>query len=184
MKLQEWITQQTVGDEMLWKGSFGRQMMFLRDELQGLIGVGLDYPENGEIAKVISTHRSKSIVLPVVQYERPELGLRFTVRNNFYNWKLSVEAPRPVIADFEGLFHTTPPLEPDYTGNPLHAVYFEGFPEDFIFDYYWINRQKWSAEISGDKCLWTTVFLTMKALGHIQPFKWSVRPLSGPFAKK
>jgi len=181
--LQEWISQQTVDDDMLWKGSFGHQMSFIRDELQGLIGVGLEYDDQVKLGKVISTHRSKSIVLPVVQFHRRDLGLRFTLRNNFFDWKLSVEAPRPITTDFEGLFHTTPPLDPDYTGNELSSVYFEGFPKEFIFGYYWEDCQRWSASIRGDKCLWTTVFLIMRSLEFIKPFRWSVMSKSSIFAK-
>ena len=74
--LQEWIRDQIVGDEMLWKGSFGSQVGFVRDVLQSLVAAGLHYPECREIAFVISTHRSKSIDLPVYELARPDLGLR------------------------------------------------------------------------------------------------------------
>ncbi len=175
--IQEWIRSQNVRDEMIWKGPFGTQCAFLRDRLASLIVSGLHYTEVEKIAKVISTHTSKSIVLPVVEYSREDLGLKIVVRENFHNWKLSVESERPILADFGGLFHTTPPVEPDYTGDPLHEVYFEGFPKDRIHPYYTQgDRRCWSAEIwGGDEVLWTAVFLVMRSIGGIPVSVWGRR---------
>ncbi|MGH6876113.1 MAG: hypothetical protein ACREHV_01910, partial [Rhizomicrobium sp.] len=135
-KLQKWISAAVVGDEMLWKGGFDHQVGFVRDVIVGLVGAGLHYEDIEPIADVVSTHTSKSICLPVYDLKREDLGLRFIMRNNFYNWKLSVISKKPIICDFTGLFHTTPPVEPDYTGNPLADVYFEGFPKSLVFGYY------------------------------------------------
>ncbi len=172
-KLQKWISEQVVGDEMLWKGAFGRQMAFIRDHLVGLIGVGLIYEERQEIADVIATHRSKSILLPVVEVTRADLGLRMTMRQNFYNWKLSVLSETPIEADFTGLCHTTPPIDKAYTGDPLTSCYFEGFPEDRIYGYYALDHQCFSLEIWGYEPMWTAVFLIMRALGAIKPETWN-----------
>jgi len=170
--LQAWISAQLVPDEMLWKGSWGRQVQYVRDTLVSLVAAGLYYEDRQDIAWVISTHRSKSIILPVYQLERPDLGLTLILRDNFYNWKLSVISREPITADFSGLFHTTPPIDPKYTGDSLHPVYFEGFPEDLIFGYYEANKQKFSAEIWSNEYLYTTLFLLMRQLGAIKPAVW------------
>ena len=178
MNLQDWINRQTVDDEMLWKGAFGSQMVFIRDTLAMLVRRGLSYEQFNDVqVTVISEHRSKSIVLPVVSLERKDIGLRLILRNNFYNWKLSVISDKPIIANFDGLFHTTPPVEPDYTGNPMNPVYFEGFPKNLVFGYYEDSelRDRWSAEIHGDYAVWTTVFEIMKSLGTVKPFVWATR---------
>jgi hypothetical protein len=175
-KLQAWISQQAVGDEMLWKSAWGHQVSFVRDDLVGLVGAGLDYDDTHAIPNVISTHVSKSILLPVYELSRPDLGLRLILRNNFHDWKLSVISEKPIDADFSGLFYTTPPVDPDYTGDSLHAVYFEGFPRNLVFGYYDAeksDRCKWSAEIYGDQSLWTTLFLIMRSLGAIKLRVWS-----------
>lgn len=171
-KLQSWINAHLVDDEMRWKGAFGHQMSFIRDRLVPLMGEGLIWQEQEAIVDVISTHRSKSIILPVVEVTRQDLGLRFTMRDNFHNWKLSVRSEKPIEADFAGLFHTTPPLDKKYTGDALASVYFEGFPEDRIYRYYEENKREFSAEIDGDNALWTTVYLIMRAIGAVQPLKW------------
>jgi hypothetical protein len=157
---------------MLWKGGWGRQIMFVRDDLCGLVSWGRRGPRIR--AHVISTHTSKSIALPVYRLARPDLGLELYLRDNFYNWKLSVVSTQPIVADFSGLFHTTPPIDPKYTGDPLHSVYFEGFPKELVFGYYEpSDKRRWSAEIHGDQALWATLFLLMRSVGAVQPSRWN-----------
>lgn len=176
VRLQEWANGNPPREEMSWKDGFWDQVVFVRDRLAPLIGVGLGYDEQKQIVTVISTHISKSIRLPVYQLERPDRDLQIILRNNFYNWKMSVLSETPIETDFSGLFHTTPPIEPEYTGDPLHPVYFEGFPNDFIFSYYAdSDRRRWSAEIHSDEILYTTIYMIMRSLGHIKPLKWHTR---------
>lgn len=175
--LQAWISEHVAADEKLWKSAWGQQAEFLRDELQHLVGAGLSYPKykEAEIARVISTHRSKSIDLPVVEFARLDLGIRFIVRNNFYNWKLTVLSEKPIEADFGALFYTEPPPEPDYTGDKLHAVYFEGFPGDLVRGYYSQNKSEWSAEIHGDYAMWMVIHLCMRAIGALRTAKYHTK---------
>lgn len=171
--LHQWIKENQPNDEMLWKNAAGRQMTFVRDNLNPLLQNKLKRAERKDI-QVISEHRSKSIILPVYVLEREDL--KIILRYNFYNWKMSVICGKKIDANFDGLFHTTPPIEPDYTGNELASVYFEGFPEDLCFDYYESTDKKvWSAEISNDQMLWTTVYLILKALGYIESMKWRTK---------
>ena len=174
--LQEWISEQVVGDEMLWKGAFGGQMEDLRG-IERMMGAGLDYEDyKDKVAFVISTHRSKSITLPVVLFDRSDIGLVVVVRENFYNWKLSVMSEKPIDDDlFPYLFFTTPPVEPDYTGNPLASCYFEGFPREYIFGYHSENQKAWSAEFGGLSTIKHVLFLCLKAIGHVKPLAWKTR---------
>ena len=177
--LNEWIKQQTVGDEMLWKGAFGGQMSNLRS-LHYSIAFGMDYDDyKDSVAWVVSTHRSKSITLPVVSYERPDLGLQFVVRDNFYNWKLSVISEKPIDDPlFPWLFFTVPPTEPEYTGNPLATCYFEGFPKELIFGYQSQDHRRWSAEISSLAWLQVTLLLCMKAAGAMPMPVWRTKAIA------
>jgi len=173
--LQEWISEQLVRDEMLWKGAYASQMMFLRDRVQFLIGAGLPFGESANLARVISTHRSKSIDLPVVRLDRPDLGISFVMRDNFYDWKLTVLSTRPIDADLAGLFFTEPPSEPEYTGDELHSVYFEGFPPELIRGYWTQNKCQWSASIGGDHAFWATLFLCMRSIGALPDRRYHTR---------
>ena len=89
--------------------------------------------------------------------------------------KISVESAKRIDADFDGLFKTAPPPEPDYTGSVISPVYFEGFPEHRIFGYYDLDHSRWSASIGGDHALWTVIFTIMKALGAISPLRYHTR---------
>jgi hypothetical protein len=172
-KLQAWVTKHSVRDEMLWKGAWGEQIRFVRDHLLYLVGSGLHFVDLAAIPDVISTHTSKSILLPVYELSRDDIGLRLILRHNFHDWKLSVISERPIVVDFSGLFHTTPPVAPDYTGNELADVYFEGFPKDLVFGYYESSdKKRWSACIGGQHAVYTTVFLILRSLGVIEPCAW------------
>ena len=170
--LYTWWTENVVPDEMLWKKASSQQMHFV-DDLNGLIQNRLKVSERTQV-QVISEHTSKSILLPVYLLERGDL--KIILRENFYNWKMSVICNRKIDANFDGLFHTTPPIEPDYTTNELANVYFEGFPKDLIFDYYEESDKKvWSAKLHNDQILWTTIYLILKAVGYVVPTEWTTK---------
>lgn len=188
--LQKWMSEQTIDDDMLWKGAWGKQAIWVRDSLKYLVARGMTQEEYNLkgfelrtepcMVNVISTHTSKSIVLPVYEFERLDsltrsdgIDLKLVLRNNFYDWKLSVLSSRPIDADFSGLFHTSPPIAPEYTGNELSPVYFEGFPPELVFGYYeTTDKRRWSAAIGSNESLYTTIFLIMRALGQIEPHAW------------
>lgn len=174
--LQEWFRENSEQNpDLVYLGSFKHQVLFVRDQLYRVVSAGVDFTTFDEMGVlfVISYHRSKSVRLPVFSIERPDIGLQLVLRNNFYNWKLSVISETPIEADFSGLFYTTSPVEPSYTGNHLLPVYFEGFPRNLIFGYYAeSDKKRWSAEVSGDHDLWMTLFLIMRSLGHIKAFRW------------
>lgn len=161
-----------------------RQIMYVRDELSQLVWAGVSYDDlpieggpRGDCkvtAYVIGEHRSKSVRLPVYLIERPDLSLRFVLRGNFQDWKLSVASKRPITSElFPYLFHTTtPPIDPDY--NELSSSYLEGFPQDLIFGYHEADPCRWSAAL-GTRELWTTIFLCMLGAGAIQPIRWHTR---------
>ena len=168
--LQDWFMSNRASEEMIYKKASENQIMFVRDNLSCLV------TGKSNNVFVISTHTSKSIKLPVYSLERE--GLQIILRNNFYNWKMSVISKQFIELDFSGLFHTSPPIDPDYTGDSLASCYFEGFPEKLIFGYYDLsNHKKWSAEISSNYELWTVLFVVLHKTGGIKALKWSIRPV-------
>ena len=174
--LQKWINCNNVPDEMLWKKRYENQFIFVRDKLNGLMQNNLEREDITPV-KVISTHISKSITLPVYYLQRKDLHI--ILRENFYNWKMSVINPNFILADFQGLFHTSPPIEPDYTGDKLSSVYFEGFPEELVFRYYEEQTEyyktKFSAEICSDYILYIAIYLILKSQGYIKPMIWHTK---------
>ncbi len=157
--LQHWINANTPKEEMFWEAPARAQMLFVRDRLAPLVLSGMSYEEGKDVAQVIGTHTSKSITLPVYELERPDKKLRVILRDNFYDWKLSVIAHVPVKESFRGLFDES-------GGSYLSPVYFEGFDEALIFPAYAkSNGQQFSASIGTEHALWATAFLIVRALG-------------------
>ena len=172
VELQKWFNENRVDDKMLWKKASENQIMFVRDKLAWLVMSEKD-------VYVISEHTSKSILLPVYSLTYKEKGLNIILRDNFYNWKMSVNCSTPIELDFKGLFHTTSPIDTDYTGNPLNPIYFEGFKEEWVYGYYDESDKKtWSAEIYNKYRLWTVLFLILRCVGKVKPFVWGTRDKS------
>jgi hypothetical protein len=174
--LQTWFMANKPNADLLWKDGLTEQVIFVRDPLAGLFAAGREYKDWREnTAFVISTHRSKSVVLPVYLLKRP--GLQLILRYNFHNWKMSVISEKPIQC-FENtaLFYTTPPIDPEYTGDHLADVYFEGFPKDLIFGYYSpSDKKQFSAELDGNHQVWTVVYQMVLELGFVKPPRWSTR---------
>lgn len=141
-----WLDKNKIPKNMIWKKPAEIQFHFVTEVLARLIAPTYeDWID--KTAFIVNEHRSKSIDLPVYLLKRNEIS--FFLRDNFFNWKLSVISKSPIEVDFTGLFRTTPPIDPNYTGNPLSSVYFEEFIDDWIFGYYEkSDKMKWSAEIS------------------------------------
>ena len=83
--LLHWMRKQEIDDKMLYKNAAIKQECFIRDQ----ICMRLLHTHSF----VISTHRSKSIVLPVYAFTM-ENGIKVICRENFYGWKLSVKLPK------------------------------------------------------------------------------------------
>lgn len=167
--LQLWFNTQreSTPDEMFYKEASASQIIFVRDEIRSLFLQNIPYNERPN-AMVVGWHRSKSVTLPVYRLENPKLGVRIYLRDNFYNWKLSVDSIRPVRADFTGLFKMNPPEDKSYSGDSLAPCYFEGFKNSIIFGYYGpSDGRRWSAEIHGRHALWATLFLMLRSFGAV-----------------
>jgi len=165
------------------------QIKFIRDELSALVWAGvpftgdpwcaLDLCDRGITPHVIGEipkSSSLSVRLPICLFERADLGIQLVMRWYGGGWLLSVMSEHPVESDLlPCLFHTTPPIEPEYTGNELAPVCFEGFPRDRIFGYHCENPRRWSACLPSQQVLWTVIFLCMRSVGAILPQAWATR---------
>jgi len=146
MLFSDWVKENDINDEMLWKNSALDQFNFIR-KLQQLF--------DSETVEVISTHMSKSINLPVYKLSRHDLGLNIYLRHNFYDWKISVKSEKELSIDFIDLFNIDRPVE---------NLFFEGFPKELIFNNYSKNKKSFSAEIYDEYKVYMVVYLVLRNL--------------------
>jgi hypothetical protein len=94
-------------------------------------------------------------VLPVYQIHRdPEVTV--TMRDNFYNWKISVDAHLPVKDIFYTLINREEVIRP---------VYCEGFKEEWVYGSFKQNARHFTVEMHSDYGVWAFLFLLSTALG-------------------
>jgi len=112
----------------------------------------------------ISTHRSKSIVLPVYGFVLKN-GIVGIARNNFYNWKLSLIFPQQIPANY-----LPPEFITDGWKQDIHSCYCEGFHDNWVFPAYdpdQYGRLRITIELSSDYDLYTLLYLLMKVFPNI-----------------
>jgi hypothetical protein len=134
---------------MLWKQGYWDQITFVRDKINQLFYTTYEKFKNNPVI-VINTHMSKSIVLPVYEINLEHYGLKMIIRNNFYNWKISVISNKHIETDFMNLF------QEDEIINP---IYCEGFKEEQVFGSYKDNNRQFTIEIRDEYQLYTFMYL-------------------------
>lgn len=156
--LHNWfMANRLAGTNLIYAKSAEDQIMFVRDTLSSLFlreDIKSNFTDkfNSEdwykirlnTVKVIGTHRSKSCKLPVYEISFVP-GNIITMRNNFYDWKVSVDSEKEINIEYAGLFN------PDAS---MSSVCFEGFPEDRCFGPYSNNKKQFSVEIFSEYALW------------------------------
>lgn len=134
--LLTWCRVNNPGDEMIYKEVFWKQILFVRDTIPNLIYNSYEEYQNNPVL-VVNTHRSKSICLPVCQINLEHI--KIIVRNNFYDWKISVDSNKDIKTDFLGLF--------DYK-EKVNSIYCEGFKEEQVFDCYENNKKQFTLQLN------------------------------------
>lgn len=150
-----WIRVNEPDENLIYAKGCGRQVVFVRDEINELLRSSYEEWKENE-PMVISTHRSKSVKLPVFQFTLEKYGVEIILRDNFYDWKVSINSEKPLELDFMGLFDPTKVI-PD--------VYCEGFPKDKVYGCYAQNHSQFTCEIESNYDLYTFFFLLKNYLG-------------------
>ena len=128
--------QQNDSDMLYWS-----QIMFVRDKLiTAVCGDVLD----ANAVSVVSSHVSKGVLLPVFHIDTG-YGHQFWLRNNYYDWKVSVRLPSPVVAEVASLITDA---------GTISAVNCEGFEPGWVFGQYRLGEQEFTVEITDDYRLW------------------------------
>lgn len=135
-----WVRGNPVSDTMIYRDGFSQQVYFFRDVvLRHLFDSG----------KVVSSHYSKSIKLPVVFFEIP--GLQVIMRDNFHGTMISVNAG--IDLDIPDGFFKKEEGIPTWT---------EGFDRSWIFPSFNDSRSTFSFEIGSEYMLFTLLYLIVQ----------------------
>lgn len=152
--LQGWFEAQGFYEDkkdFFFYNAASKQIIFVRDRLiQPLYGTYAERDSNPPV--VISTHHSKSMTLPVYQFRLA--GVTITLRDNFHDWKISVQSDRPIVDNFGSLIKR---------GEDISSVYFEGFPKELCFPGFAPGAKEFSIELWDDYEVYTFCFLLMEA---------------------
>lgn len=155
--ITEWgIKHDPKDSDLIYRGAFWPHIMFVRDKLARQLAETVDhtYDEYRELVRVCGNHRSKSVTLPVFSIDWKR-GIRFTLRYNFYDWGVSIEANKPVVWDFNGL------CRPDEV-----TSYCEGFPEDRLFEAYDKNHSRFTVGLRDDFDVYAFFHLLQRQFPH------------------
>lgn len=165
-ELREWLGEHTPNDNLIYKEGYWHQAMFVRDTIAGLLMAGERCDEETgleryqSLIKVVSSHRSKSVLLPV--YRINWHGIEFTMRDNFHGWWVSVNSEYPLDMDFEEIFYD--PKE----GSHVHP---EGFPSECIYGPYSESNQQFTVEFGSQYSIWF-FFYKIKRFVLQREFEW------------
>lgn len=162
-----WYRVNEPDEKLLYKKGCGRQVVLIRDTIYRNLFFDKEYPYlndsfNEESMKiyedfqplVISTHRSKSVILPVMEMKLKRVGVNLVLRDNFYNWNVSVESENDIECDFKNIF----------TDDRYGYCYCEGFPKERIYGMYKDNHKNFTCCIGDDYKLFTFMWLLKEYL--------------------
>lgn len=150
-----WVRVNQPDETLIYAKGLGKQVCFVRDTLCSLLrSTYQEWRDNPPM--VISTHRSKSVKLPVFQIMLEKYGIEMVLRYNFYDWKISVKSDEPLDFDYMGLFNPT---------QEISYFYCEGFPKDKVYGSYEQSHSQFTIEIGSDYDLYTFFFLLKNYLG-------------------
>lgn len=158
--LQEWANENDPSQtDFSYKGGFWDQVIFVRDKLPDIVYRMYDgnYEVAEKVAKgilALSTHKSKSVELPVFHITLPD-STECVLRCNFYDWKVSLKTGQPISCDFAGLF------DPDIE---INSVYCEGFPDEWVFGPFSKNQKEFTLELGSQYEVYTFFWLLV---GHL-----------------
>lgn len=144
-----WVRVNSPNDKMIYKQGFSDQVVFVRDIINQLFYNNYEELEANPVL-VINTHTSKSIKLPVYKIKLKKYNLSMIIRNNFHNWKISVDSEKEINVDFMELFKEYETINP---------IYCEGFKEEQVFHSFKENKKQFTIEIHDRNRLFTFMYL-------------------------
>jgi hypothetical protein len=144
--LSRWLATHAVGENMIFRAVALRQFELLQKlqrclfAIEDSTSIALRFADH--CTNVIGTHTSKSIKLPVVEFMLPHV--RLVMRDNFYNWTISVQSDEPMHIDARDLF------DPSIEHSSCDC---EGFNEGDVFGSYNSNDREFTIQLRTDDAL-------------------------------
>ena len=125
--ITKWARKNPIEETMYWAKPASKQLCFVRDDLSSCLASSQEERTGIQFqTEIIGEHTSKSIKLPV--YELNYRDCKFIMRNNFYDWKISIclsyKIPCLYSDDFVGLFNPA---------TTIKSIYCEGFNERDVY---------------------------------------------------
>jgi hypothetical protein len=166
---QEWLVKHEPKENMIYFQAYWNEALFIRDNkfimymepsnIQGHIDSGNmtianKYSSN---IKVISTHTSKSILLPVIEIKLKSNSLTvkedvtLIMRYNFHDWKISVKSTKDLEFPIE--------LFSDGIKKDISGCYCEGFKNEWIYPSYNKSKKEFTVELYSSYEIYTFLFL-------------------------
>ena len=146
-----WMRVNIPDENSLYAKEFLEQVDFIRNHIDDLIN-----DQNDNLPMVISTYRVKSVKLPVYCISNEEYGVEIVLKNNFYDWKVSVKSEKPIFFDFKDLFDIS---------KTIYPYNCDGFPTDKVYECYNKNQSRFTFSIISEYDLYTVIYLIRKCLG-------------------
>jgi hypothetical protein len=150
--LVAWFLVNEPRKSLIFRESYYNQYHFILDRLRYLVQTGskdlYDHP-----VEVVGTHVSKSIKFPVYQIKNEEYGLEMILRNNYYDWLVSINSEKPLDFDYAPIFDLFDPARSDFG--------YQGFPSDKCFGSYNDNHSQFTVELDSNYSLDIFTFIMM-----------------------
>lgn len=142
--LQEFILINLIDDKLIYKKNAENQLLLVRDTIsQGLIRVPIF---------VISTHISKSCLLPVYGFKLKN-GIEVIMRENFHGWVVSISSPIEISLPSNLVYGD------GYENNEnISSRYCEGFKDEWCFEFKTENFKKSTFRVDDDFKLFTLLY--------------------------
>lgn len=121
-KIQKWFNLNEPEDTYVYKKTWWKNNMFIRDEIVNRLF-------NDKQAEVVGTHFSKSVECPVIKtyYKNVEILWQY----NFYNWQIMVKSNKDLeLTDL------------DYIGANADYFFYQGIPTEYQFKPYSKDNKK------------------------------------------
>ena len=121
-KIQKWFNLNEPEDTYVYKKTWWKNNMFIRDEI-------VDRLFSDKQAEIVGTHYSKSILCPVIKtyYKNVEILWQY----NFYNWQIMIKSNKDLeLNDLELI------------GADCDYFYYQGIPTEYQFKPYSKDNKK------------------------------------------